>query len=75
MLTIKDLKKPETLGRIRFSVWKKEIAIKCDEKRQVKEVGYFDLEYEDQIHVFLKRLNHFFYRFHENFPEEPLNPA
>lgn len=74
MLTIKELKKPEILGRIRFNGIKQEIARQWDKKRHVNEVGYIDLE-DERIHTFFNEIKPLIFAgFREDFPGEPMTP-
>jgi hypothetical protein len=75
MLTIKELKKPENLSRIRFSRIKQEIARKWESKRRVNEVGYIDLEDEEQIYAYYTEIKPLLFDgFREDFSGEPMTP-
>jgi hypothetical protein len=75
MLTIKELKQPENLVRIRFNRTKQKIAQEWDARRRVNQKEYIDLEDEEQILAFYNEIKPLLYQgFLEDFPDEPMTP-
>jgi hypothetical protein len=75
MLTIKELKQPKNLVRIRFSQTKQKIAQEWDARRHVNQKGYIDLEDEEQILTFYNEIKPLLFQgFSEDFPDEPMTP-
>jgi hypothetical protein len=75
MLTIKELKQPENLVRIRFNRTKQKIAQEWDARRRVNQKGYIDLEDEEQILACYNEIKPLLYQgFLEDFPDEPMTP-
>lgn len=75
MLSLSELKNPEHLVRIRFNKIKQKIAKEWDAKRYVNQVGYIDLENEEQIFSYYNEIKPLLFKgFYEDFPDDSLTP-
>jgi hypothetical protein len=75
MLSMKELKKPEVIGAIRFNRTKQKVAQKWEAMRKVNQVGYIDLEDESSIFACYQDVKSLlFLGFREDFPEEKRTP-